>query len=526
MTAGRNEVAPSAGERGLPVALGVALNATVFASGAAVMVVEIMGTRVVGPVFGVSLFVWAALLSTALGSLAVGYFAGGALVDRTPVVRLLAWAAAAAGALLGIATALSRTVLLFAATLGPRSGPFVAATVLFAPCLVCLGMMGPIAVRLATSHVGVAGQRAGAVYAVSTAGSLAGTWTVAFGLIPNYETPSILWTTAALLCVLGALWMVGAARIAGLLLGVAVGIQPWLGTDLRQQGHLTRLERVHSPYALLDVIEDAESGVRMLRADRSVIGAQFSDGTAGFAFLHLLESLRFMRPEGRNLLQIGLGIGSLPMAMQRYGVGVDVVEIDPEVVRIAQRHFGFSTRGAVHVEDARTFLQRSEKRYDFIVHDTFTGGATPDHLLSIEVMQRIRSRLRPGGVLALAFPGYDRGPGAEPARAVMRTLRAVFPNVRAFRDGPSETGPATLSNLLFFASDRALDLRIAGNAAFESATCRELQLSMARFEILQRVDDGLIVTDSHNPLARLQLPVSEQLFYAMRELLPDQVWVP
>jgi hypothetical protein len=102
----------------------------------------------------------------------------------------------------------------------------------------------------------------------------------------------------------------------------------------------------------------------------------------------------------------------------------------------------------------------------------------------------------------------------------------VFPIVRAFREGPQTAESPSLSNLLFFASDRALEVRVPANAAFESATCRELQRSMAKFEILQQVEDGPVVTDAHNPLARLQLPVAERLFFAMRELLPDELWVP
>ena len=51
------------------------------------MIVEILGTRVISPVFGVSLFVWSALLAVTLAALAIGYFCGGVLVDRRPSVK-------------------------------------------------------------------------------------------------------------------------------------------------------------------------------------------------------------------------------------------------------------------------------------------------------------------------------------------------------------------------------------------------------------------------------------------------------
>src|SRR3954466_14229270 len=90
---------------------------TVFACGAAVMVIEILGTRVIGPVFGVSLFIWSALIAVTLSSLAVGYYVGGALADRMPTRRLFGGVVVAAGILLGLATPASALVLSLGETL-------------------------------------------------------------------------------------------------------------------------------------------------------------------------------------------------------------------------------------------------------------------------------------------------------------------------------------------------------------------------------------------------------------------------
>src|SRR5262245_24972744 len=124
------------------------LTTTVFLSGAVVMLIEILGTRIIGPVFGVSLFVWAALLSVTLCALAMGYFAGGHLIDRDPRVILLGWTLVLGGVGLGLVPVLAPSVMKGLSPLGPRSGPLLAALVLFAPALTVLGMTGPIAVRL------------------------------------------------------------------------------------------------------------------------------------------------------------------------------------------------------------------------------------------------------------------------------------------------------------------------------------------------------------------------------------------
>jgi spermidine synthase len=499
------------------------LYATVFVCGAAVMVLEILGTRIIGPVFGVSLFVWTALLAVTLASLAAGYYGGGVLVDRKPERRTLGLAVLVAGLAVGITPAISGAVLAMTDGLGPRAGSLLSAAILFGPSLVVLGAVGPIAIRLSIRDLSGTGHRVGGMYAVSTGGSLLGTLVTSFVLIPSLETKYILMGTAVLLIALGAVPLARSGRPAAL----AAVLVPALGltsTGSSLPSGITILDQAHSPYGVVQVIDDANRGVRLLRADHSIIGAQIKDGAyAAFAFLHQLEVLRFMRPQAKDLLQIGLGIGSLPVALKRYGIKADVVEIDPAVVQFAKDYFGFSTTGDSIVEDARTYLQRTDRRYDLIVHDTFTGGATPEHLLSIEVLRRIKAILRPGGVLALNFVGYDTGPHAEAAYAVARTVRAVFPTVRVFRDSAPEH--SSVGNLTFFATDSTLDFRIPDGATFENETCENAQRSFTSWEVLRQVPDGPLITDARNPLARLQLASAENHYAAMRKLLPPAVWL-
>jgi MFS family permease len=488
------------------------------------MVIEILGTRVIGPVFGVGLFVWSALLAVTLASLATGYYLGGVLIDRTPSRRLLGLMVLIGGVLLGLTPLVRRTILLWSDGLGPRAGSLLSATLLFGPSLVALGTVGPVVVRLATEDFRATGRRVGTAYAISTAGSLIGTLVTGFLLVPTLETNHILLGTALVLILLGGVPLALRRRPAGLLAllvpALALGApRPKLPDGIQV------LARAQSLYGLIEVIDDQNRGVRLLRADHSIIGAQYNlDHSAAFDFLHLLESVRYIRPGARDMLQLGLGVGSLPTALRSAGMRTDVVEIDPQVVRFAQEHFGFSPAGDVLTEDARTYLQRTRRTYDIIVHDTFTGGSAPEHILSLEVVQRIRSILRPGGVLALNFPGYESGPRTEGSFAVFRTLRAVFPVVRAFRDGPPDTRDA-VANLVFFASDSPMDFTIPAQAKFENDACQSVLRGFQNWETLRRVPPGRVVTDEWNPLARLQLPSAEEHFRAMNELLPLQVWI-
>jgi spermidine synthase len=498
---------------------------TIFVLGASTMVIEIMGTRVIGPVFGVGLFVWSALLSVTLGALALGYYCGGLLADKTRNSRLLGGLATATGALLAFVPLLSQSVLTATEALGPRWGALGSAALLFAPSLVVLGMTGPVAVRRATLDLRLAGRTVGSIYAVSTAGSVVGTLGLAYLVIPAFETQAILLGTASLLILLGAsslAWRKSPKALAAMLL-------PLIGIVFPERplpNGFSILDRSQSIYGLVEVIEDSNRAVRFLRSDHSILGAQFvSDGSPGFAFVHVLEAVRFLRPQARNALQIGLGIGSLPRALSSHGIRFDAVEIDPSVVRFAKQYFSFVPSGDVYEEDARTYLRHTQQQYDIVVHDTFTGGTTPEHLLSLEVLRRIRALLRPGGVLALNFIGYHAGEQAEASFAVARTIKAVFANVRVFRDAALTADPGNPGNLLFFASDGDLTFDIPADARFESDVCEQILRSFQSWEVLQHLPTGVLITDAKNPLSRLQIRTAEKHFVAMNELIPTEVWL-
>lgn len=503
----------------------------VLVAGGAVMAIEVLGTRVLAPAFGAGIYVWAALLTTTLAALALGYALGGALADRRPEVRSLGVVLGAASVALAVGLLTAPFALRWGMGLSPQVGALLTAPVLFGAALCALGMTGPIAVRLEAESVLHTGHNVGRVYALSTVGSLAGTLLVVFVLVPRWETSTILWGTAAVLCGLGALLLAGRARVgsaalssllvAGALASAANGMEPRV-----VPAPLRVTARLHSPYGLLEVIDDVDRGLRFMRADHSVIGAARVGGLGAFDYTHALEALRFARPAADSMLQIGLGAGTLPTAMASHGFVVDVVEIDPGVKTLAEAHFEYRPAGRVAVEDARTFINRAPRRYDLVVHDTFTGGLTPSHLLSQEVFVGIRRLLREGGVLALVAPGFADGPDARLVRVVARTLRAVFPHVRAFRDGaPGE--PQLLSNILFFASDAPIEFPVpTDGAAFESPQCMRAAQSLTTREVLRDVPPGPVATDAHNPLTWMQSPIAAAHYDAMLRLLPAAAWLP
>ncbi|MCH6570323.1 MAG: fused MFS/spermidine synthase, partial [Acidobacteria bacterium] len=384
----------------------------VFLTGAAIMMIEVLGTRILGPFYGVSLFVWSSLISVTLIALALGYYLGGIAADRAKRFQLSHGIALAA-----LSTALipviKTPVLLQTNALGVRAGAFTSALLLFSVPLTLLAMVGPRVIKLCTSRLESVGRSAGSVYAFSTVGSVLGTLVLGFFLLPMMGTRTILYGVSVGLLVLAAvLALYERARMntLGLLVlpFVSIGIVGLLlffgGERLPTTPGFTTVYEAQSIYGRVRVVDESERHLRWLLSDSSTIGAiDLRTGEAEFPYLYILEALPRFHPQGRSALLIGLGAGQLPKLLGRYGIETDSIEIDPEVARAARDYFGFNHPGRLILGDARYEVRRLKKKYDFIIHDCFSRGVVPAHLLSVEMLEDLRSLLNDVGVLALNF---------------------------------------------------------------------------------------------------------------------------
>jgi spermidine synthase len=481
------------GRRGV-VAIGIA----VFLSGAVLLGLEIVASRVLAPYFGSSLFVWGALIGVVLAGLSLGYWLGGALADRYPSPYLLVGAIAGGAVLVLLVPLLDAWVLeqIVRWDPGPRLDPLVATIALFGLASVVLGSVSPIAVRLVTRSLERLGRTAGRLFAVSTAGSIAGTFVTAFWLVPELGTDQVLAVGALTLLVAAAIVAIG-MRLSVMAVALAVGaaacavvvvsLEPEQGGTLRgaaarNWSPLYRERETRSPavldpgsvaadgfkvrfakdtrYHRLVVADDEDS--RFLRFDSSfqsamVLGQPFK---TRFRYTDYLDLGLAYNPDARRVLFVGLGGGSAPKRFWRDfpGLQLQVVELDPDVVDVAYRWFALP-RGArlrVDTEDGRRWLARHDGRWDVIVIDAFYADSIPFHLATIEFLELARSRLAPGGVIVTNVIGALQGDLSRLLRSMTRTYRAVFSTVElhpVFLEGDRD--PSTLRNVILVATDSA-----------------------------------------------------------------------
>src|SRR4051794_10696445 len=166
----------------------------VFVAGACSLAVELSASRLLAPYFGTSLFVWANLIGLILLYLTIGYYLGGRLADRYPRPTLLYVLTTSAAFLIGLIPFISRPILSWSLSsfatysISVFYGSLVAVILLFAIPMILLGCVSPFAIRLSVERVGKSGRTAGQLYAISTTGSILGTFLPVLWLIPTIGT--------------------------------------------------------------------------------------------------------------------------------------------------------------------------------------------------------------------------------------------------------------------------------------------------------------------------------------------------
>ncbi|MHB8946010.1 MAG: spermidine synthase [Bacillota bacterium] len=509
----------------------MSIRALVFTGGAALMALELVGSRVLAPYFGNSIFVWGSLIGMFMAALAGGYYAGGRLADRWPSRRLFEVIVLVAGLCILAVPLYSETFTAWAAGrgLGPKAGPLLAATVLFALPSLLLGTLSPFALKLATKDIAVIGNTAGALYALSTAGSIAGTFITSFWLIPAFSVRLVIQLIGVTLAVLAGADLVATSRrkvstaLVLLFLVTALAAASPLGGVL---GAALPQERVifdrETLYHHVRVVDRGDS--RYLRFDNSwQSGMYLSDpDRARFTYTDFFHLALVWQPHPSDALFIGLGGGSAPKAfLKDYpDLRVDVAEIDPVVIDVARRFFDVPTDPRLNMaaQDGRLFLKGTPRSYDLIALDAYYADAVPFHLFTREFFTLAGQRLKPEGVLAVNVIGAFEGAHSNLLRSIYRTIKEVFPEVYLFAvpldnsETPGSIDPGLERNIIVMAtkggarlSPDEVQARAEGLAASGVLKSKGLADDSAYLYSGSsiRTDDVPVLTDEYAPVDSL-----------------------
>ena len=472
----------------------------VFVVGSASLGAEIAAARLMAPFFGASTIVWANTIWVVLVALSIGYWLGGRVADRHPHQRGLCLLVLTAAVLIAIVPFIARPFLdvsvdaLDEISAGAFVGSLVAVLVLIAVPVILLGACSPYAVRLAVPDVEHSGRVAGRLYAISTAGSLLGTWLAALLLIPLVGTQRTFLAFAlviALVAATGLGWRFVAVP-AALAAVVALPAGVVKGSDD------TILFEGDTEYQYVRVIE-RPNGDRLLELNEGLAMHSFyrpgSYLTGHYWDAMLTYPFAALDSPPERIAILGDAAGTTARAYGHYfpATGVDGVEIDGELTDLGHRFFGLDNPNlTTYDEDARPWLERSEGGYDVIIVDAYRQPYIPFYLATREFFELVRDRLAPGGVVIVNV-GHPEG--SDDLETVLgRTMSEAFPTV--IRD------PIEATNTLLLGSEAPASAQHLRTAAAQQIPDPELS-NIAYIEAARigpRLPGGSVYTDDRAPV--------------------------
>ena len=474
----------------------------VFVVGTGSLGAEIAAVRLLSPYFGASTVVWANTIGVVLVALSVGYWLGGRVADRHPHMRGLCLLTLTAAVLLALVPFAADPLLdvavdaLDSISAGAFIGSLVGVLGLVAVPVLLLGMVSPWAIRLAVNTVEEAGEVAGRLYALSTAGSLVGTLLSALVLIPAVGTRRTFLIFALAIAVV-AVWglrpvyryAIAPAAIIGL---IALPV----GTLKAQTDDGRVIHEADTEYQYARVIERPD-GSRALELNEgqaqhsiyepdTVLTGDVWDG-------HLVLPFTALDRPPRRVAILGNAAGTTSRAYEEFfpDTIVDGVEIDPELSEIGREYFDMNNPNLkLHHEDARPWLRRTDDRFDVISVDAYRQPYIPFYLATEEFFELVRDRLAPGGVV-IVNAGHPEGQD-DLEKVLTATMGEVFPNI--LRDPIEDT------NTLIVGSEAPVSAARLRRATAKLPVGLRATASAAAARIGPPLHGGTVYTDDKAPV--------------------------
>ncbi len=494
-----------------------------FFSGMTTLAIELSASRLLGNVFGNSNLVWANVIGLMLLYLTVGYFVGGRLADKMPraavMLQIILWAAF----LSALIPLISRPIItraadaVFGAEAALALGSFLVILILFSVPVTMLGTVSPFVIRLAVTEVATSGKIAGQVYAISTLGSLFGTFLPVLITIPQIGTARTFLLFSGLLFAIAfiallhierrrtLLYLLMPVLIALLALAVLDGPlrQPAAGARLRYDGE--------SAYNYIQVQED-QAGYRYLYLNEGQgIHSQWHESEVFFGgtWEYFLAAPYFNEPPFRadevaSLLLIGLAAGTIPRQhIEIYGdIPMLGIELDAEIVAVGAEFFDMNETAmpslSTQVGDGRYLLNRLEGQFSVIGIDAYRPPYIPWHLTTVEFFEEVKARLTVDGVVAINVGRTDTD--RRLVDALSSTLRNIYPSVHAL------DVPRSFNTILVASRQPTAADNLRANAAYPSDAVNPRLykiLADAASALVPLGGSEIIFTDDLAPVERL-----------------------
>lgn len=446
---------------------------TVFVAGMSTLAIEFTTSRMLQTVYGTSNIVWANVIGLVLLFLTLGYFLGGWLADKRPYpstfYTLVAWAGFSSVFFLLLTSVLLKTAAsaLAAVNVGAIVSSLIGVILALAVPVTLLGCISPFAIRLAVQDVNEAGRISGRVYAISTWGSLLGTYLPVLLVIPlaGSRLTALIFGGFLLLVGLGGLWQTQArGRVAALLLPLILLPVTLAWTSGGIKAYDGQIFETESAYNYIQVVRQDDCNYLLLNEGQAYHSFYCDGGTVPRVSVWsiMLAAPYFneqpTRPE--RVAVIGLAAGTIPKQYTRVfgAIPIDGIELDGDIVQAGVDYFALDEPNInLIVGDGRYELNQLTYQYDVITIDAYKVPYIPWHLTTQQFFEEVQARLTENGVVAM---NVGRAPQDRSlVEAMTATLLTVFPTVHAI------DVPGSLNTILVATAQLTTPKNLAENLA-------------------------------------------------------------
>lgn len=501
-------------------------------TGMSVLIIEITATRILAPFFGNSIFTISSVISIILAALSLGYYIGGRLSDRKPSDVIFYSLIVIAGFMVLLLQLLNLSLMpAIAYKLSMINGPLIISLMLFFLPAMFLAMLSPFAIKLLhASHAEKeVGNAAGLVFFWSTLGSIAGSLSAGFLLIPHWGVGNIVVGIGLSLVLLGCIGILYFSRRPKLLpvslillsLIFSFALNQYVAADVK--GIVYVADGLYEKIVIRD-ISYKDRNIRILLQDRNISsGMNIDDGSMAFDYTKYFDLYRIFTPELKTALAIGGGAYSVPKAILQDSPKaiVDVAEIEPSLAALVREHFAVpaDARLREHLIDGRSFLHDTSEKYDLIFSDAYRSFVSaPVQFTTQEFFRLTKNKLKDNGVLIANYYGGLTEDSRPMIYSVLKTMRTVFPQVYVIATVSPQSDK--LQNFIFIGHNstdpgQRIDLQQAALLKFKYPILNQV----ARLELLPTndlVESYSLLTDDFAPVEYYAANVIRQYDAASR----------
>jgi len=498
---------------------------TAFFCGMAVMAVELSATRLLAPTFGTSSIIWSIVIGLIMICLSLGNILGGISADKhNSMDRLYAliWIAAIYIALIPLIGKyiVMLSVILFMWILPQNlvvAGSAFSCLAIFSFPLVIMGMVTPYLVKLGVTDMENSGKTAGKIYALSTIGSIIGTFVPTFITIPYLGTNKTFFTFSIILNIISLYYFLKKkTRLirtsTSILIVIALMAIPFNDSYAFWKSNI-----VYEGESLYNYLQVSETKDSVILSTNVAFGVQSiykkNSSMTGLYYDYALMAPFFIKDmdfsKKMDCLILGLGTGTYAKQLKRFfpNTNTDGVEIDQKIVDLSKKYFELKDNEVnINVNDGRTFLMTSgDKKYDLIMVDAYHDITIPFHMSTQEFFKTVKEHLNPGGAIVVNI-NIRSEKNTEINNYLTQTIKSVMKKVYTCKIKNS-------TNTIVFASDDENSLtgflnssnKIANDHPFKGVS------EYVKNNLEEENESYLIFTDDHAPVELLGQKVLDDI---------------